>query len=86
MKLNHPKRQVKDNQFVHKGDLLLVIDPTDYKIAVNFETPDQIPGFSARHEHPVIHPVPGGGGDDFFASRDDALRSAPRWNSQAPVC
>jgi len=26
---------VKDNQFVHKGDLLLVIDPTDYKIAVS---------------------------------------------------
>src|SRR5271155_1456567 len=25
---------VIDNQFVHKGDLLLVIDPTDYKIAV----------------------------------------------------
>lgn len=25
---------VVDNQFVHKGDLLLVIDPTDYKIAV----------------------------------------------------
>lgn len=26
---------VVDNQFVHKGDLLLVIDPTDYKIAVS---------------------------------------------------
>ena len=26
---------VKDNQFVHKGDLLVVIDPTDYKIAVS---------------------------------------------------
>src|SRR3954447_7092114 len=26
---------VRDNQFVHKGDLLMVIDPTDYKIAVN---------------------------------------------------
>ena len=25
---------VRDNQFVHKGDLLLVIDPTDYRIAV----------------------------------------------------
>jgi len=25
---------VADNQFVHKGDLLLVIDPTDYKIGV----------------------------------------------------
>ena len=25
---------VADNQFVHKGDLLMVIDPTDYKIAV----------------------------------------------------
>src|SRR5271156_5884880 len=25
---------VKDNQFVHKGDLLLVIDPTDFKIAL----------------------------------------------------
>ena len=25
---------VKDNQFVHKGDLLMVIDPIDYKIAV----------------------------------------------------
>jgi RND family efflux transporter MFP subunit len=25
---------VVDNQFVHKGDLLMVIDPTDYKIAV----------------------------------------------------
>ena len=24
---------VVDNQFVHKDDLLLVIDPTDYKIA-----------------------------------------------------
>jgi RND family efflux transporter MFP subunit len=26
---------VKDNQFVHKGDLLMVIDPTDYAIAVD---------------------------------------------------
>jgi multidrug resistance efflux pump len=26
---------VKDNQFAHKGDLLVVIDPTDYKIAVS---------------------------------------------------
>jgi RND family efflux transporter MFP subunit len=26
---------VVDNQFVHKGDLLLVIDPTDYKIGVS---------------------------------------------------
>jgi multidrug resistance efflux pump len=25
---------VADNQFVHKGDLLMVIDPTDYEIAV----------------------------------------------------
>jgi multidrug resistance efflux pump len=27
--------EVSDNQFVHKGDLLMVIDPTDYKIAVS---------------------------------------------------
>jgi multidrug resistance efflux pump len=26
---------VTDNQFVHKGDLLIMIDPTDYKIAVS---------------------------------------------------
>lgn len=26
---------VRDNQFVHKDDLLMVIDPTDYKIAVS---------------------------------------------------
>jgi len=26
---------VADNQFVHKGDLLMVIDPTDYRIAVS---------------------------------------------------
>ena len=26
---------VADNQFVHKGDLLMVIDPTDYRIAVD---------------------------------------------------
>ena len=26
---------VVDNQFVHKGDLLMVIDPTNYKIAVD---------------------------------------------------
>jgi multidrug resistance efflux pump len=26
---------VQDNQFVHQGDLLMVIDPTDYKIAVS---------------------------------------------------
>ena len=26
--------RVADNQFVHKGDLLMVIDPTDYQIAV----------------------------------------------------
>src|SRR6516165_1166902 len=26
---------VADNQFVHKGDLLMVIDPTNYKIAVH---------------------------------------------------
>ncbi len=29
------KLPVADNQFVHKGDLLIVIDPTDYKIAVD---------------------------------------------------
>jgi multidrug resistance efflux pump len=27
--------QARDNQFVHKGDLLMVIDPTNYKIAVS---------------------------------------------------
>jgi multidrug resistance efflux pump len=27
--------EVADNQFVHKGDLLMVIDPTNYKIAVS---------------------------------------------------
>src|SRR6202043_1411646 len=26
---------VADNQFVHKGDLLMLIDPTDYKIGVS---------------------------------------------------
>src|SRR6202046_3613256 len=26
--------RVSDNQFVHKGDLLMVIDPTNYKIAL----------------------------------------------------
>src|SRR3954466_10940965 len=26
---------VADNQFVHKGDLLMVIDPTDFRIAVS---------------------------------------------------
>ena len=26
---------IADNQFVHKGDLLMVIEPTDYKIAVS---------------------------------------------------
>jgi multidrug resistance efflux pump len=26
--------RVADNQFVHKGDLLLVIDPTNFKIAL----------------------------------------------------
>jgi multidrug resistance efflux pump len=26
---------ISDNQFVHKGDVLVVIDPTDYKIAVS---------------------------------------------------
>jgi multidrug resistance efflux pump len=29
------KLPVADNQFVHKGDLLMVIDPTDYRIAVS---------------------------------------------------
>ncbi len=29
------KLPVADNQFVHKGDLLMVIDPTDYKIAAD---------------------------------------------------
>jgi RND family efflux transporter MFP subunit len=28
-------RPVADNQYVHKGDLLLGIDPTDYKIAIS---------------------------------------------------
>jgi RND family efflux transporter MFP subunit len=28
-------RPVSDNQYVHKGDLLLTIDPTDYNIAVS---------------------------------------------------
>src|ERR1700722_20301876 len=27
---------VKDNQFVHKGDLLMRADPRDYKVAVDF--------------------------------------------------
>src|ERR1700745_2906746 len=27
--------QARDNQFVHKGDLLMVIDPTNFKIAVS---------------------------------------------------
>src|SRR5580692_13146491 len=27
--------RVADNQFVHKGDLLMAIDPTDYRIAVS---------------------------------------------------
>jgi RND family efflux transporter MFP subunit len=27
--------RVADNQFVHKGDVLMVIDPTDYRIAVS---------------------------------------------------
>ena len=26
---------VADNQFVHKGDLLMVIDPSDFKIALS---------------------------------------------------
>jgi RND family efflux transporter MFP subunit len=30
-----PLLAVADNQFVHKGDLLMVIDPTNYKIAVS---------------------------------------------------
>jgi RND family efflux transporter MFP subunit len=30
--------RVTDNQFVHKGDLLMVIDPTDYQIAVSRTT------------------------------------------------
>ncbi len=29
------KLPVVDNQFVHRGDLLMLIDPTDYKIAVD---------------------------------------------------
>jgi multidrug resistance efflux pump len=29
------EQPVADNQFVHKGDLLMVIDPTNYKIAVS---------------------------------------------------
>jgi RND family efflux transporter MFP subunit len=29
------KLPVADNQFVHKGDLLMVIDPTDFRIAVD---------------------------------------------------
>jgi multidrug resistance efflux pump len=29
------KLPVVDNQYVHKGDLLMVIDPTDYRIAVD---------------------------------------------------
>jgi multidrug resistance efflux pump len=31
------KLPVADNQFVHKGDLLMVIDPTDYRIAVSLD-------------------------------------------------
>jgi multidrug resistance efflux pump len=27
--------RISDNQFVHKGDVLMVVDPTDYGIAVN---------------------------------------------------
>jgi len=29
------QQPIRDNQFVHKGDLLMVIDPTNYKIAVS---------------------------------------------------
>jgi multidrug resistance efflux pump len=31
------KLPVADNQFVHKGDLLMVIDPTNYRIAVSLD-------------------------------------------------
>jgi multidrug resistance efflux pump len=31
------KLWVADNQFVQKGDLLIVIDPTDYRIAVTLQ-------------------------------------------------
>ena len=30
--------RVRDNQFVHKGDLIMVIDPRDYRIAVSRDT------------------------------------------------
>jgi multidrug resistance efflux pump len=41
---------VLDNEFVHKGDLLLVIDPTDYKVAVQLSEAAvrQAPGTSRR--------------------------------------
>lgn len=32
--------RVRDNEFVHKGDLLMVIDPADYAIAVSSTTAD----------------------------------------------
>src|SRR5271155_6009365 len=34
------KLLVEDNQFVHKGDLLYVIDPGDYKVALDLAKAD----------------------------------------------
>jgi len=42
----HRELPVKDNQFVHNGDLLMVIDPTDYKIAVSLNEALQYRGRS----------------------------------------
>ena len=65
---------VADNQFVHKGDLLMVIDPTNYKIAVSLAeaaadqasaTAKSAQAQSERRQE-ADHPVGlGGGAADF---------------------
>ena len=51
---------ISDNQFVHKGDVLMgVIDPTDYKIAVNLAEPalDHAKATAQNVESPVGTPA-----------------------------
>ncbi|MGH7046498.1 MAG: biotin/lipoyl-binding protein [Stellaceae bacterium] len=51
---------VADNQFVHKGDLLMVIDPMNYKIAVSLAEPSQHRSHRRAHQaEPLRDPVAG---------------------------
>ena len=80
---------VVDNQFVHKGDLLMAIDPTDYRIAVSLaeaavqQAEANAQNAESRGKTPAAAERPGGqrGGP---ADLTRPTRSPPRPNISRP--